>query len=154
MNDIANDVLICGAGAAGLALAIELARRGVSFRLIDKAPGPFAGSRGKGIQPRTLEVFEDMGIVDRFFALGSSYPLRRAYDEAGGIHDSPLAEAAEASTFVPYPSPLLMPQFLTERLMRDRLAELGHAPQFDCELLGLSQDSTGVSAMLRSGGRH
>lgn len=43
------DVLICGAGAAGLTLAIDLARRGVSFRLIDKLDGPFAGSRGKGI---------------------------------------------------------------------------------------------------------
>lgn len=32
----AADVLICGAGAAGLTLAIELARRGVSFRLIEK----------------------------------------------------------------------------------------------------------------------
>ena len=38
------DVLICGAGAAGLTLAIDLARRGVSLRLIDRLPGPFVGS--------------------------------------------------------------------------------------------------------------
>jgi len=43
------DVLICGAGAAGLALAIDLARRGVDFRLIEQAGAPFHGSRGKGI---------------------------------------------------------------------------------------------------------
>ena len=55
------DVLICGGGAAGLALAIDLARRGVDFRLIDKAATPFRGSRGKGIQPRSLEVFGTMG---------------------------------------------------------------------------------------------
>jgi 2-polyprenyl-6-methoxyphenol hydroxylase-like FAD-dependent oxidoreductase len=36
------DVLICGAGAAGLTLAIELARRGVSFRLVEKMEGPFS----------------------------------------------------------------------------------------------------------------
>ncbi len=70
------DVLICGAGAAGLTLAIDLARRGVSFRLIDKLDGPFAGSRGKGLQPRTLEVFEDLGLVDRLAAVGG--PIRRS----------------------------------------------------------------------------
>ena len=61
MKRAQTDVLICGAGAAGLTLAIELARRGIAFRIIDKSPEPFGGSRGKGIQPRTLEVFEDLG---------------------------------------------------------------------------------------------
>lgn len=55
------DVLICGAGVTGLTLAIELARHGVSFRLIEKRTTPFIGSRGKGIQPRTQEIFEDLG---------------------------------------------------------------------------------------------
>ena len=55
-NEFAADVLVCGAGAAGLTLALELARRGISFRVIDKAVEPFPGSRGKGIQPRTQEV--------------------------------------------------------------------------------------------------
>ena len=64
------DVLICGAGAAGLTLAIDLARRGVAFRLIEKNDGPFAGSRGKGIQPRSQEIFEDLGILDRLVAAG------------------------------------------------------------------------------------
>jgi 2-polyprenyl-6-methoxyphenol hydroxylase-like FAD-dependent oxidoreductase len=49
-------VLIVGAGPTGLTLACELGRRGVSFRLIEAVPGPQPGSRGKGIQPRTLEV--------------------------------------------------------------------------------------------------
>ena len=64
-EDFAVDVLICGAGAAGLTLAIDLARRGVSFRLIEKMDAPFGGSRGKGIQPRSQEVFEDLGVLDR-----------------------------------------------------------------------------------------
>ena len=62
MQQLTTDVLICGAGAAGLSLAIDLARRGVDFRLIEKADEPFHGSRGKGIQPRSLEIFEDYGI--------------------------------------------------------------------------------------------
>ncbi len=63
-RESAADVLICGAGAAGLTLAIDLARRGVCFRLIDKMADPLRGSRGKGIQPRTQEIFEDLGILD------------------------------------------------------------------------------------------
>ena len=69
-NDFAVDVLICGAGAAGLTLAIDLARRGVRFRLIEKLDDPFRGSRGKGIQPRTQEVFEDLGILNRIVSVG------------------------------------------------------------------------------------
>jgi 2-polyprenyl-6-methoxyphenol hydroxylase-like FAD-dependent oxidoreductase len=74
------DVLICGAGAAGLTLAIDLARRGVSFRIVDQLERPFGGSRGKGIQPRTQEVFEDLGIIDRIMAAGGVYPPIREYD--------------------------------------------------------------------------
>src|SRR4051812_1597891 len=70
-------VLIVGAGPTGLELACELARRGVTFRLIEAAPGPQLGSRGKGIQPRTLEVFGDLGIVDRVLANGRmAMPIR------------------------------------------------------------------------------
>lgn len=76
-NDFDADVLICGAGAAGLTLAIELARRGISFRLVEKASEPFPGSRGKGIQPRTQEVFEDLGILDKVVAAGGVYPTLR-----------------------------------------------------------------------------
>ncbi|EHC51702.1 Monooxygenase [Salmonella enterica subsp. enterica serovar Hvittingfoss str. A4-620] len=64
------DVLICGAGVTGLTLAIELARHGVSFRLIEKRTTPFIGSRGKGIQPRTQEIFEDLGILNKVVAAG------------------------------------------------------------------------------------
>ena len=73
-KQFATDVLICGAGAAGLTLAIDLARRGVAFRLIEKTDGPFSGSRGKAVQPRSQEVFEDLGILDRVAALGGLYP--------------------------------------------------------------------------------
>jgi choline dehydrogenase-like flavoprotein len=52
------DVLIVGAGPTGLTLAIDLARRGVKVRIVDAASAPFRGSRGKGIQPRTQEIWK------------------------------------------------------------------------------------------------
>jgi 2-polyprenyl-6-methoxyphenol hydroxylase-like FAD-dependent oxidoreductase len=143
------DVLICGAGAAGLTLAIDLARRGISFRLIDKAEKPFPGSRGKGIQPRTLEVFEDLGIVDRIFAAGAPYPPQRVYRADGSYTDTAIMEANEPTSAEPYRVPLMVPQFLTERVMRDRLLELGYRPEFGCALTGFERDDDGVIAWLR-----
>ncbi len=142
------DVLICGAGTAGLTLAIELARRGVSFRLIEKAPTPFAGSRGKGIQPRTQEIFEDLGILDRLYAAGDIYPRLRTYQDDGSYVDSDLSERTEATPAEPYRLPLMVPQFLTERVLRERLNELGHQVEFGCELLAFEQDDDGVTAHL------
>src|SRR5687768_7563187 len=134
MNDV-TDVLICGAGAAGLALAIDLARRGLRFRLIEKENEPFRGSRGKGIQPRTQEIFEDLGILDRIVALGGVYPPPRNYRGDGSYVESSISELRETTPAEPYHIPLMIPQFLTERVMRERLAELGAAVEFGCELI-------------------
>lgn len=122
------DVLICGAGAAGLSLAVDLARHGVSLRLVDRLPGPFAGSRGKGLQPRTLEVFEDLGLVDRVAAAGGPYPPQRIHLADGGWRDEQAIGTAAPTAQEPYRAPLLVPQFRTEAALRERLAEFGHAP--------------------------
>ena len=58
------DVLVAGAGPTGLTLALDLVRRGVGVRIVDKADRFSVGSRGDGISPRTLEVFEDLGVLD------------------------------------------------------------------------------------------
>ena len=106
-SDFTTDVLICGAGAAGLTLAIDLARRGISFRLIEKMDDGFRGSRGKGLQPRTLEIFEDLGIVDRIVAAGGSYPPQREYTKGGAVTEAAVAEPEEPRTDVPFRAPNL-----------------------------------------------
>lgn len=77
------DVLIAGAGPVGSTLAADLARRGLDVRLIDKAPHAFEGSRAKGVQPRTQEIFEDLGVLDEALAEGGPYPLM-------GVHLGPF----------------------------------------------------------------
>jgi 2-polyprenyl-6-methoxyphenol hydroxylase-like FAD-dependent oxidoreductase len=120
----------------------------VSFRLIEKLDDPFRGSRGKGIQPRTQEVLEDLGILDRVVAAGGVYPKQREYADDGGFTDTDVVEAEPATAAEPYHLPLMVPQFLTERVMRERLAELGRRPEFGCELLGFAQDEAGVTARI------
>lgn len=147
-NDFAADVLICGAGAAGLTLAIELARRGVSFRLIDRLNAPFHGSRGKGIQPRTQEIFEDLGILDKAVAAGGLYPRQRTYRDDGSYSDTDMDEIIQPTPAEPYHLALMVPQFITEQILRSRLAELGGRVEFGLELKGFEQDEDGVTAFV------
>ncbi|MFT8462310.1 FAD-dependent oxidoreductase [Acetobacter persici] len=147
------DVLISGAGAAGLTLAIDLARRGVSFRLIEQNTQPFNGSRGKGIQPRTMEIFEDLGFVDRMAAAGGPYPPLCQYRPDGTHKVSLLTEADVFPTAAePYAAPLMLPQFATEAVMRERLAELGYYPHFGTQVVGFQQDNDGVTARIKQQG--
>lgn len=151
-NDLTADVLICGAGAAGLTLAIELARRGISFRLIDRLETPFHGSRGKGIQPRTQEIFEDLDILDKAVAAGGIYPRQRTYRDDGSHTDADMAEIIQPTPAEPYHLALMVPQFVTERILRSRLAELGGLAEFGRELKGFEQDRDGVTARIAHNG--
>ena len=141
------DVLVVGAGPTGTALAIDLARRGLNIRIVDKAAHAFDGSRAKGLQPRTLEVLDDLGALDDIVAGGGEYPLL-------GIHLGPVTlpwrmiRKSRPTEDVPYPNTWLIPQFRTDRALHDRLAALGHRPAFDRELVELTQDDTAVTALL------
>ena len=146
------EVLICGAGAAGLTLAIDLARRAVPFRIVEKMDRPFAGSRGKGLQPRTQEVFEDLGLIDRIVAVGGLYPPLREYREDGAYTEKAIGDAHSPTPDKPYVTPLMVPQFLTEQVMRERLAELGHEVEFGCELIRFEQGADGVNATIKRAG--
>ncbi|MEQ0565230.1 FAD-dependent oxidoreductase [Amycolatopsis sp. NEAU-NG30] len=139
------DVLIAGAGPAGTTLAIDLARRGLAVRVVDKAPHSFEGSRAKGIQPRTLEVFDDLGVLGDVLAGSSDYPRL-------GIHLGPLTlpwrmfRNRDRSTDVPYPNTRLMPQYRTDAVLHDRLEQLGGKVEYGRELTAFEQDGSSVTA--------
>ena len=134
------NVLIVGAGPTGLALACSLARCGVSFRIIDKAPAYFAGSRGKGLQPRTLEVLDDLGVVEKILANGRFHLPFRGYDGAVVLGDRDIHEGRHPTPDVPYASSLIIPQWRVEEILRHRLAELGSHVELATELIDLTQD--------------
>jgi 2-polyprenyl-6-methoxyphenol hydroxylase-like FAD-dependent oxidoreductase len=72
-------VLVVGGGPAGVVAALELARRSVRVRIVDQAARPMSGSRAKGLQPRTLELLEALGVVDEILAAGARFPRWRSY---------------------------------------------------------------------------
>ena len=146
MNDDAlAQVLIVGAGPTGLTLACDLARRGVTFRIIDKAPTYFVGSRGKALQPRTLEVMDDLGVIGEVLASGTKLPRLRVYVWRFKLHPY-LERHREPTPDVPYPNTWLIPQWRTEEILRGRLAQHGLRVELATEITALAQDEDGVTA--------
>jgi 2-polyprenyl-6-methoxyphenol hydroxylase-like FAD-dependent oxidoreductase len=145
------DVLIAGAGPTGLTLACELAVRGVDIRIIDRADRFFGGSRADGIQPRTMEVFADLGILDPILASGDLGTVMRMYQGDEVVWEGQMSEPAEPTPAMPYPNIWFVPQFRTEEILRSRLAELGAQVELSTELLDFIQDADGVTATLNTG---
>ncbi|MEU5692249.1 FAD-dependent oxidoreductase [Actinosynnema sp. NPDC020468] len=141
-------VLIIGAGPTGLTLAVDLARRGVPFRIVDRSPTPFAGSRGKGLQPRSLEVLDDFGVVEEVLAHGRFHLRFRGYRGTEVLGEWDMHEGRVPTPHVPYASSLIIPQFAVERVLRDRLADLGGKVEFGVALEDFTQDDEGVTAVL------
>lgn len=141
-------VLIIGAGPTGLTLAVDLARRGVPFRIVDAAPRPFHGSRGKGLQPRSMEVFDDLGLVDEILANGRFHVRMRHYRGHEVLRELDMHEGRHPTPDRPYASTLIIPQFRVEQILRDRL---GGAVEYGTALTGLHQDDEHVSATLTGG---
>ncbi len=145
------EVLIAGAGPCGLTLAVDLVRRGVAARLVDAAAGPFAGSRGKGIQPRTLEVFDDLGVVEAVVAAGGPYPRLRVHAGPVSLRLWSLAPERPKTEATPYPNTWMVPQSRTESALRDRLSALGGTVEFGAALQSVRQDGGGVAVDLSTG---
>jgi 2-polyprenyl-6-methoxyphenol hydroxylase-like FAD-dependent oxidoreductase len=137
-------VLVIGAGPVGLTLASELVRHGVHCRIIDKAPVSVSTSRALGIFPRTLEVFQIMGIVDQVLEAG--YPLAGVaiYNQTEQIGHIGFDALPSRYRFV-----ISLPQSETERLLNAHLMSFGTAVDRDRELVGLSQTPGMVRAVTR-----
>jgi 2-polyprenyl-6-methoxyphenol hydroxylase-like FAD-dependent oxidoreductase len=144
-------VLIVGAGPTGLTLAIDLSRRKISCRLIEAAEAPFAGSRGKGIQPRTLEIFDELGIVEPILEAGGLYPKLRFHLGPFSMRAGSLGSSKPPTGSTPYPNLWMVPQSSTEAILRQRLHTLGGRVEFNRAIATLRQDQEGVTATLSNG---
>ncbi|MEU0003040.1 FAD-dependent monooxygenase [Streptomyces sp. NPDC006314] len=145
------DVLIVGAGPTGLTIGIELARRGVDALVVDRAEGLFPGSRGKGIQPRTQEVFDDLGVLQAIRAAGGPYPTRMIWQDGERVGEQPMFEAVDADEGTPYTEPWMVAQWRTQEVLHARLTELGATVAFGREVTGLTQGAEGASVAFADG---
>jgi len=152
MRMIETSVVIVGGGPTGLALACDLGRRNVPFRIIDKAPEYFVGSKGKGLQPRSLEVMDDFGIVDQVVANGKFHIPMRVYEGSTVLGEKDMHAGRYPTPTTPYASSLITPQWRVEEALRGLLERSGGHVDLATELIHLEQDENGVVAILRSTG--
>ncbi|MCM2423937.1 FAD-dependent monooxygenase [Streptomyces sp. RKAG293] len=137
------DVLIAGAGPVGLSAAAELRRRGVRCRLIDRLPARLPYAKAVGIQPRTLEIWDRMGLARA--VLEAAVPMRGQLIYVNGREQARID--LELPPEVPYGFAAL-PQYETERLLEEYVRGLGTAIERSTELLSFTQDADGVTARL------
>jgi 2-polyprenyl-6-methoxyphenol hydroxylase-like FAD-dependent oxidoreductase len=141
------DVLIVGAGPTGLMLANQLARRGVRVLIVDRHAGPARQTRALGVQARTLEIYAQLGIVERALELGRIATGANLWAQGRKTARVPLGEAGRGLT--PYPYILILGQDDNERIMGDNLREAGVAVQWNTEFVALAQAADKVTATLR-----
>jgi len=134
------EVLIVGAGPAGLTLAGELALAGINVALIERrANQDLVGSRAGGLHSRTIEAFDQRGLADRFISQGQKYPSLRFHISLN-IGDFPTRH-----NYV-----LGLSQNHIERILADWVDEL-KVPTIRAAATGFVQDSSCVEVALADG---
>jgi 2-polyprenyl-6-methoxyphenol hydroxylase-like FAD-dependent oxidoreductase len=141
------DVLVVGAGPVGLTMAAELARHGVRSRIIDRLANPSSYCRAIGVTPRTLEVWEDMGIARSMIDAGLWLSGMRSL-----VSNSPPQDIRLDLSDLPY-GHLGIPQYETERILGQHLTSLGIKVERPVELIYLRKcaDSIDVELKLSDG---
>lgn len=142
------DVLVVGAGPTGLMLANQLVRRGVRTLVIDRHAGPSLETRALGVQARTMEIYAQLGVVDRALALGKRGTGGNIWADGERRARVALSDAGDQVT--PFPFLLILGQDDNERIMGDKLREIGGSVQWNTELVGLTQESDSVSALIKT----
>ncbi|WP_205023398.1 FAD-dependent monooxygenase [Streptomyces sp. HB132] len=137
------DVLIAGAGPVGLTAAAELCRRGISCRVVDRLPERLPYARAVGVQPRTLEIWDRMGMIRE--VLETAVPMKGQLLFVNGEERARID--LELPPEVPYGFAAL-PQYETERLLEELLRRRGGSVERRTELRSFEQDLGEVRAVL------
>jgi len=141
-----DEVLIVGAGPVGLTMGILLAELKQKFKIIDKSKVPAMDSRAAGIQPRTLEVFELMGVLSKFLQDGVKVVGFNIFSKK-----RELLHASYKGFDTPYSFVLDLPQSQTEHILLKKLESLGHSVHRGVELSNLEIKKESVHVTLKEG---
>lgn len=142
-----SDVLIVGAGPTGLVLALWLTKLGIKPRIIDKTAEPVATSRAIGVQARTLELYRQLDLAEAVVARGHRVQAINFW--AQGERRAQLPFTAVGADLTPYSYLQIFPQDEHEKLLAQRLQELGVSVERCTELVAYNQEADRVVAHLR-----
>jgi 2-polyprenyl-6-methoxyphenol hydroxylase-like FAD-dependent oxidoreductase len=140
------DVVIAGAGPAGLTAAIVLAEAGVGFVLLDRQAEGANTSRACVVHARTLEVLAELGVTERLEERGIVVPTFTVRDGA-----TVLATVPFGGLPTDYPYTLMVPQDRTEAVLLARLREAGGDVHRPYRVTAVDGDDTGVTVTVEDG---
>jgi 2-polyprenyl-6-methoxyphenol hydroxylase-like FAD-dependent oxidoreductase len=146
MSDEA-DILVVGAGPAGLALAVQAHDHGAQVRVVERRPAAFRPSRALILHARTLEVLRPLAVTDALLARADTEPAVELRLGSRTVRVR-LADLAWPDTAFPHLS--LIRQMDVETVLAQALAERGVVVEWGTELAGVREDAAGVRAMLRA----
>lgn len=139
------EVLVVGAGPSGLTTAHELLRRGIAVRVVDAAAGPAPTSRALATHARTLEIYDQMGLLSTLLPQGRR--IRKFTVHQNGRRLAALrADYSELPTR--FPMTVMVDQAITEKVLRDAVAALGTRVEWGVRLDSFEQDADGITAEL------
>jgi 2-polyprenyl-6-methoxyphenol hydroxylase-like FAD-dependent oxidoreductase len=135
------DVLVVGAGPAGLALSTALALGGVDHLTIERNEAVDPGTKAAGIQPRTLEFLATLGVAAELVAAG-------VRGDGFALHDGDrtLMHLDFGRLDTAYPFLLLLGQQATEQILNDHALTVGARIERGYRMLDWTPDHPGVSA--------
>ena len=142
------DVLVVGAGPTGLALATQLVRYGIDLTVIDKRDGTTPYSKAIGVQARTLEIYDQIGLADDLVARGwiaNKVRLIESGEIKGQIDLSEFGKGMSAFPFL-----LIVEQGKHEAMLYDHIRSNGRDINWQTELVKLSQTEEGVTADVKN----
>jgi 2-polyprenyl-6-methoxyphenol hydroxylase-like FAD-dependent oxidoreductase len=145
--NVENQILITGAGPAGLALAAELSRLGVKPLIIDRQAAGANTSRACVVHARTMEVLEPLGVTRDLLAEGVKVHIFRIRDR-----DRPLLTIDFSNIPSPYRFTLMIPQNRVEQILLQHLEDMGCRVMRPCELLGFSASARQIEAQAQIDG--
>lgn len=146
-RDLSCDVLVVGAGPTGLMLANWLLRLGISAIVVDGKSGPTRESRAMVLQARTMEIYDQLGVVDTVLAAAARAAALAPGFEKRVFGRIPLGAIGAGTT--PYPWIYVLEQSRNEEILYAHLGELGGDVRWEHRLIALATpDGGGVEATI------
>jgi 2-polyprenyl-6-methoxyphenol hydroxylase-like FAD-dependent oxidoreductase len=149
MDESRTEVLVIGAGPAGLFSACELLRHGVRPRVVDRRLAPHDEARGTALQPAVLEMLDRGDLIEPFLRAGVR--IRHIQLLGPGLREIVSQHFADAGCV--YEFQCSLPQWRTEAILREHLASLGLEVEFGTEVTSIEDDPDGMRVTLDAGGR-
>lgn len=141
-------VLIVGAGPSGLMMAAQLLRYGIQPIIIDNKQGPTNHSNALAVQARSLEIYRQMGVIDKIITNGKPTKGLTFYQDGKQEASFPLSNVGEGQT--PFPYILLYQQSKNERLLLDYLTQNCCPVYWNASLISLQQKVGKAEAKIKN----